>query len=100
MDGHVRARDTEDIMDMSLTEASALARSINEREGQFCAIAFDAGSFALIVIRDREYDTPSRDPIRDPLRYLKEIEAGSSHVERDPAIQDALREWLAAPSRI
>lgn len=81
-------------MDMVLAEAKDLAHSINEREGQFHASAFDIGTFALVALRDRLYGNHSRYPIRDPLHYLREMEAGSMHVESDLALQEVLRQWL------
>jgi hypothetical protein len=78
---------------MSIDDAWALSRLINERQGRFLAGPYDVGSFALVLLQDKQ-DGPSRSPIVDAARYLDLMERGSTAVESDTDLHDALREWL------
>jgi hypothetical protein len=86
---------------MTLDEAWNLSERINEHHerkdggGRFLAVPFNVGSFALVMLHDRQGGgSPSRSPIVDAARYLDLMERGSTAVESDPDLRDALREWL------
>jgi len=84
--------------EMTPAEAAALAGAINARPGRYGAAPFDVGRFALVLLYDRHAGAaPSRCAIRDPARYLDDLErGGSAEAADDPDLREALRGWVTA----